>query len=332
MAPYRLTRASALAAALAAGLGVAALGLPGAAAGPIGQQRAQAAPAVDRVEVRGRAGQRRPGRRRATPARRVGARFALDGPRGTEVLRNRHYGPFGPTLDVYRRTGLPGPAPAVLLVHGGGWGGGGKGRMAPVAIALARAGMVAVNVGYSLAAPGFAGYPRQPHELRAAVRWIRRNAGRIGVDRRRIGAFGSSAGGHLAALLATRGAGPTTAGARIGAAVLWSAPLDLPMLARHRMLGPAAANLLGCHLAACAQRWAEASPLAHVTPDDAPLLLINSRREMVPAAQAEQMAARLSAAAVDHELWLLEGHAHGREYAPLVLDRSVAFLRERLLR
>jgi acetyl esterase/lipase len=261
----------------------------------------------------------------------VAARFALGGPRGTTILRNRHFGPFGPTLDVYRRAANPSPAPAVLLVHGGGWSGGGKRRMAPVAKAIARAGMVAVNVGYSLAAPGWAGYPRQPDELRAALRWMRRNSGRLGVDPRRIGALGSSAGGHLAALLATHGQGgrPATG---LGAAVLWSAPLDLPALAPHRMLGPAAENLLGCELAACPERWAEASPLAHVTPGDAPLLLVNSRREMVPAAQADAMAGRLAAASVPHELLLLDGHAHGRDYAPLVLDRSVAFLREWLLR
>jgi acetyl esterase/lipase len=220
----------------------------------------------------------------------------------------------------------------VLLVHGGGWAGGGPGRTIPVALALARAGLVAVNLDYTLAAPGAAGYPRQPAELTAAVRWIRRNARRLGVDRSRIGAFGSSAGGHLATLLATRAAGPLTAGVRIAAVAAWSPPLDLTALTGHRLLGPAATTLLGCAAPACPGRWSEASPLTHVSPDDPPLLLVNSRHEMVPATQAQRMSARLAEAAVAHELWLLEGHAHGREYAHVALGRTVAFLRRELLR
>jgi acetyl esterase len=263
---------------------------------------------------------------------RVHARFALDGPRGIAIRRKRGFGPLGPTLDVYRRVGDTAPRPAVLVVHGGGWSGGGKGRSAPVAMALARAGIVAVNLGYTLAAPGFAGYPRQPAELRAAVRWIRRNASRLGVDPRRVGVFGSSAGGHLAALLATRGRGSLQTGARVAALATWSAPLDLGPLAGHRLLGPAAAKLLGCPLASCPDRWREASPLTHVTPDDPPSLLFNATREMVPLSQAERMSARLAAAAVPHELRLLAGRAHAREYADRVLGQTVAFLRRELRR
>jgi acetyl esterase len=235
-------------------------------------------------------------------------------------------GPLGPRVDVYRRAGDRPPRAAVLVVHGGGWSGGGRGRMAPVARAVARAGMVAVNVGYTRSSPLAAGHPRQLDELRATVRWLRRDARRLGIDRRAIGAIGSSAGGHLASLLATRGEGRLDRGARIAAAVAWSPPVDLPALADHRVLGPAATLLLGCPAAACADRWADASPLTHVTPDDPPLLLVNSRDELVPATQAEAMAARLAAAAVPHELWLLDGGAHGREYAGTALARSVAFL------
>jgi acetyl esterase len=280
-----------------------------------------ATPAVDPASAAASAG-----------TERVTARFALDGPRGIAVARNRGFGPPGPTLDIYRRVGDSVPRPAVLVVHGGGWSGGGKGRAAPVARALARAGIVAVNLGYTLAAPGFAGYPRQPAELRAAVRWIRRNASRLGVDPRRIGAFGSSAGGHLAALLATRGRGPLETGARVAAVATWSAPLDLAPLATHRLLGPAATKLLGCALASCPDRWRDASPLTHVTPDDPPFLLFNSAREMVPASQAERMSARLAAAAVPHEPRLLAGHAHAREYAERALAPTVAFLRRELRR
>jgi len=258
---------------------------------------------------------------------RPAARFALDGRRGTTVLRHRRYLGDGPTLDVYRRAGIRAAVPAVLVVHGGGWAGGGKRRMAPVAQAIARSGMVAVNVSYTLADWGRPGYPVQPDQLSAAVGWVRRHAARLGVDRDRIGAFGSSAGGHLAALLATSAHG-RWGEPPIDAAVLWSAPLDLAPLAGHRMLGPAAELLVGCPLAACPQLWSEASPLAAVSPGDAPLLLVNSRRELVPVDQPLRMAERLAAAGVPHELWLLEGSAHAREYMHRTLRRSVEFLKE----
>jgi acetyl esterase/lipase len=328
------TSAGARSAVLATALAAAALiAVPPDRPGPVGD-RAEAAtpPAAAAVAPPARpAAVRlpavRPPATRRRALRRPASRFALDGPRGIAVRRMRVPDPLGPRVDVYRRAGDVPPRAAVLLVHGGGWSGGGLGRMDPVARAVARAGMVAVNVGYTLASPWAAGYPRQLDELHATVRWIRRAAGRLGVDRRRIGALGSSAGGHLASLLATTGDGPLHAGTRIAAAVAWSPPLDLPALAGHRLLGPAATLLLGCPPDACPGRWAAASPLAHATPDDPPLMLVNSRREMVPAAQSEAMADRLSAASVPHELRLLEGSRHGREFADHVLADSVAFLR-----
>jgi acetyl esterase/lipase len=262
--------------------------------------------------------------------RAVSARFALDGPRGLLVRRAVPARGAAAGVEVYRRAGERRDAPAVLLVHGGGWSGGSKARMAPYARRLARAGFVAFNAGYTLAAPGLPAYGVQPRQLRAVVRWIRRESDRFGVDRRRIGALGSSAGGHLAALLATDGRGPRGGGARLAAAVTWSAPLDLSSLAQHHMLGPAATRLLGCPLSACPDRWAATSPLAHVDPGDPPMLLFNSRRELVPLRQSLEMSARLTAAAVPHALRIVEGNRHARDYAGEVWRETIAFLREEL--
>ncbi|MEX2024578.1 MAG: alpha/beta hydrolase [Thermoleophilaceae bacterium] len=281
--------------------------------------------------ARARAVARRRARLRRQGSSRSGARFALDGPRGIRVARNLPYGPLGPTLDVYRRAGARRPAAAVLVVHGGGWGGGGKGRMAPVSLALARSGFVAVNVGYMLATSWAAGFPRQPLQLGSAVRWIRRNADRLGVDPRRIGALGSSAGAHLASLHAMRGEGPLTRGTRVAAVVGWSAPVDLPAIAGHHLLGPAARTFVGCSMRTCPERWTAASPVTHVSPDDPPMLIVNSLREMIPVTQAERMAEGLSGASVPSKLWLLEGHRHARDYQRTVLDGSLAFLRRWLL-
>jgi acetyl esterase/lipase len=214
----------------------------------------------------------------------------------------------------------------VLVVHGGGWRAGDKLRMVWLSRRLAESGFVVFNVNYTLAAAGRPGFPRQLIELRAAVRWIRRNARAFGVDRTRVGAVGSSAGAHLVALLGAAGHGPLEAGARVGAVVTWSAPFDLTRIDNPALV-PALETFLGCVSELCGETGVAASPLAHVSGDDPPMLVVNSRRELVPLHHAEDMAARLADAGLPYELRVLPGSAHGREYGAVVLEPTVAFLR-----
>jgi acetyl esterase/lipase len=241
------------------------------------------------------------------------------------------YGPSpSATMDVHRpgfRSALP--LPGVLVVHGGGWRSGDKRRMDDTAAVLVRRGFVVFNVNYTLADRRHPGFARQLLELRAAVRWVRRHAARLGVDPARLGALGSSAGAHLAALLALSGRGPLDEGARVRAVVAWSGPFDLARL-RTRALTPAVQTFLGCLPAACPRRAAAASPMAHVSPDDPDMLIVNSERELVPVDQAQRLAVRLASAGVPHRLWVLPGALHGRDYAPVALGGSVAFLTNRL--
>jgi acetyl esterase/lipase len=239
----------------------------------------------------------------------------------------RYAGPRGPALDVYRTDG-GGPArPAVLAVHGGSWVAGDKGDVAPTALALANSGFVVFAVGYDLAGPARAGFPRQLRQVRAATRFVRRNAGRYGVDRRRVGALGISAGAHLAALAGVTGRGPLTRGARLGAIVSWSGPFDLRP-PRLRVLSREIPWFLGCR--DCPRRAARASPLVHVSADDPPTLIVNSTEELIPASQARRMARRLRAAGVPAPLLLLPGALHAPLFEPLTIGPAVRFLRRRL--
>lgn len=240
----------------------------------------------------------------------------------------RYAGPDGPALDVYRRARLPSPRPAVLVVHGGSWRYGNKLDVATLAHDLARAGFVAFGVGYTLVGEGRAGYPRQPRELRAAVRFVRRNARRFRVDPRQVGALGISAGAHLAALVGTTGRGPLTRGSRLGAVASWSGPLDLRTGDLHRVLPFEVAGFLGC--ARCPRRAAAASPIVHASPDDPPTMIVNSRRELIPAGQARRMARRLRAEGVRAPLWMLPGTLHAPLFAPTVLKPTIRFLRRSL--
>lgn len=109
-------------------------------------------------------------------------------------------------LDCYRPLSLGAPRPAVILIHGGGMWTGSRAHMAEPARELARAGYVAFSIDYRLvdAASGRNRWPAQLDDAQRAVRWVRANAGRFGVDPGRVGAYGWSAGGQLAALLGTR--------------------------------------------------------------------------------------------------------------------------------
>ena len=81
--------------------------------------------------------------------------------------------------------------PAVVLVHGGGFRGGARQSYLPVAIKLAERGYVAATVSYRLA-PRHQ-FPAAVEDVKAAVRYLRANADRFGIDPDRIGAMGGSA-------------------------------------------------------------------------------------------------------------------------------------------
>lgn len=94
------------------------------------------------------------------------------------------------------------PRPAIMFIHGGGWRAGDKraGYFLQGALDYAAKGYVTVSVNYRLA--GEAPFPACIADVRCAVRWLRANAGKYNLDPNRIGAYGNSAGAHLAVMLA----------------------------------------------------------------------------------------------------------------------------------
>lgn len=109
---------------------------------------------------------------------------------------------FGPTpeetLDIFPAAG-PRPAPTLVFVHGGYWRLLGKGDSSFMAGAVTGAGATVVALNYALA-------PRVSldeivRQVRAAIAWLFREGKVYGVDPERLHAVGTSAGGHLAAML-----------------------------------------------------------------------------------------------------------------------------------
>lgn len=93
-------------------------------------------------------------------------------------------------------------SPAVVFYFGGGWKGGTPGQFLPQCQYLADRGMVAISVDYRVKSRHDV-FPQDcVTDAKAAIRWVRANAARLGVDPERIAAGGGSAGGHLAAATA----------------------------------------------------------------------------------------------------------------------------------
>ncbi|MEM7412825.1 MAG: alpha/beta hydrolase [Myxococcota bacterium] len=192
--------------------------------------------------------------------------------------------------DVYR---LPGrDRPAVVVVHPGGWVSGDKSNVGRLARRLAEAGYVAVAPRYRLAPTHR--FPAQLHDLKEVVRWMRVHAEELGIDERRVAAFGYSSGGHLAALLATSDPedgleGPTAfpgVSSEVQALVAGGSPTDLSNLGPN----PVVPQLLGGSADELPDLAAAASPVSFVTPDDPPAFLYHGRFDLfIPADQSRRL-------------------------------------------
>ncbi len=119
-----------------------------------------------------------------------------------QVLRDLEYVQGGHArnrLDLYLPEKAPRPLPVILWVHGGGWTRGDKTNGPAFRFATKGYAVASMNYRFSQHAT----FPAQIHDCKAAVRWLRANARKYGLDADHIGAWGGSAGGHLVALLGT---------------------------------------------------------------------------------------------------------------------------------
>jgi acetyl esterase/lipase len=239
----------------------------------------------------------------------------VDLPAGVEVRPNIVYQVThgrSVKLDLYRPSGPPPPEgwPAILALHGGGWRGGSRCEYGRSLANLAARGYVVASADYTLSRPGQPSWPANLDDVRAAVRWLRTSAESLHIDRQRIAALGSSAGGHLAELLGTRRADPDE---RVGAVIALYAPADLVTLeGAVRDPGGPIDLMLGGQFGRVPDKYRDASPAQQVTTDSPPMLLFHGKDDwLVPPAQSEEMARALRRAGVPCRLAVLDGAGHG---------------------
>jgi acetyl esterase/lipase len=236
------------------------------------------------------------------------------------------------------------PIPTVIWIHGGGWRSGDYARDYNQALRLVCAGFALASIEYRLTgeapdASYAAVFPAQVQDVQAAIRYLRANASSLGIDADRFALFGSSAGGHLAALAGTAADAPELAdpdgrnpgaSSRVRAVVDWYGPTDLPAMdqelvaqgncmpgaANHGSAQSAESELLGCQnaTAGCLDRARLANPMTYVDPGDPPFLIMHGDQDCtVPRAQSVALASALDRAAVCVRMRTVLGAGHGTE-------------------
>lgn len=222
-------------------------------------------------------------------------------------------------LDVYLPAGRsPQATPVMVLVHGGGWSGGNKSEFNPYIDDFRRRlpGYAYVNINYRLVNGSGVLLPQQEADVAAALRFVKDNAGRYGIDAQRVVLLGASAGAHLALLQAYKH--PDTA---IRAVVDFFGPTDLVAMAEkpwHPLVPLALQTVLGKTYRAAPADYRAASPLAFVRPQCPPTLILQGGADpVVHPEQSRALADSLEAAGVAHELVLYPGARHGWQGATL---------------
>lgn len=104
---------------------------------------------------------------------------------------------------IFEPTNAPAPRAAIVFFFGGGWRSGSPSQFEPQCRHFAARGMVAVAADYRVATRQQVKPAECVADAKSCVRWLRRNAERLGIDPHRLVAAGGSAGGHLAAAVAT---------------------------------------------------------------------------------------------------------------------------------
>ena len=252
-------------------------------------------------------------------------------------------------MDLWRSTAEVDHAPLVMWIHGGGWQSGTYNGSPPGLAAMLEAGFAVASVQYRLS--GAAIFPAQIHDVKGAARFLRAHADEYGLDPSRFAAWGSSAGGHLTALLATSGGVPalegTTGGnsefsSRLQAAVDYFGPTNLLQMnldvatppgstldhdaatsPESRLIGfdgpGEGIGVLRCNLENPAPPFPEKAALAmllnpinHLAADDPPMFIAHGDQDTtVPLKQSQRLADALAEREIEHVMRVVEGAGHG---------------------
>ncbi len=225
-------------------------------------------------------------------------------------------------LNVVRPADRPELRPAVIVVHGGGLVQGTRWDHGEAAIGLAQAGYATFSIEYRLYVAGDQStmWPAQLDDVQRAVRWVRANAGTYGVDPERIGAFGFSSGGQLAAFLSTRDTNDNSDPAlsahssKVTCVVAMGGLFDFTFPDAHPDSPETDAEILGGSAGSlpAPAAYADFSPITFVDETSAPFLILQEGNEdVIPYEHPRRMMEALQAAGVQVSYGWFPEYDHG---------------------
>jgi acetyl esterase/lipase len=226
-------------------------------------------------------------------------------------------------LDLYIPPNAKGPLPLVIWIHGGGWQGGSKNAINN-GVGLLDHGYALASVEYRLS--GEAIFPAAIEDCKAAVSYLRLHAKKLGFDPDRFGVWGSSAGGHLVALMGTTNdvsdfdTHPVSkkASSKVQAVCNWFGPSDLLRMndvtgrIDHDAADSPESRFIGVPIQEHPERTRRANPVTYVSPSDPPMLIMHGDQDgMVIYNQSEILLEALQKAGVPSSLHKVVNGDHG---------------------
>jgi acetyl esterase/lipase len=256
--------------------------------------------------------------------------------------------PYADTPDTAQRLDLFLPAkragdkplPVIVFIHGGAWQAGNKASGRASVQRFVGSGQYAgASVEYRLSQQ--AKWPAQIEDCKAAIRWIKAHAKENGLDPEKIGVWGTSAGGHLVAMLGVTGNVKELEGtlgkhldqnSRVTCVADYFGPTnmltirDFPSKMAHNAPDSPVSKLIGGAVQENKDKARNASPVTYVTNDDAPFFIAHGTADpLVPYNQTETFAAALEKSKVPVYVETIEEGGHGGFDSPKLNARLQTF-------
>ncbi|MEZ5386446.1 MAG: alpha/beta hydrolase [Prosthecobacter sp.] len=244
-------------------------------------------------------------------------------------------------LNLHMPKGVENP-PLVMFIHGGGWTNGDRSRCRLDWVA--EHGYAVASIEYRLSQEAL--FPAQIHDCKGALRWLRAHQGEYGYDSSKVVVAGTSAGGHLSALMGTSGgvaalegetAGHPEQSSSVQGVIDYYGPSDFVKRSENQpsktddpkgsvfklIGGPVKANLKAARAA---------SPITYLSSDDPPFLILHGDKDKtVYLDQSELLLQRCKDLGIDAQLHIEKDAGHGfKEMSAQEKQLVLAFLEKML--
>lgn len=249
-------------------------------------------------------------------------------------------------MDILHPRTLPNvPMPVLVWIHSGAFRGGSKREGLPQLLPFAQQGYFCATIEYRLSHEAI--FPAQIEDCKCGIRYLRVHAKMFHLDPDRIGVWGSSAGGYLAALLGIthhvkefEGKGGWEGfSSRVQAVCDWFGPTDFlrisdfPSQIDRNAANAPEALLIGGPLQENKEKVARANPITYLTKEASPFLIMHAEDDpLVPFNQSQLLVEALQQAGVEVTFEVIEGGKHdGKKfYSPDVLKKVENFFKKHL--